>query len=90
MFHPTFPAVNTQPNYTFSRDNAVVIRMINTGRRPNLRVVTRTHRVDLDWLFERSEFRSFHFGEMRVPTNDQVADFLDERECSPRCNGILC
>ena len=27
--------------------------MINQGRSPNLRHVTRTHRVDWDWLFER-------------------------------------
>ena len=27
--------------------------MINKGRSPNQRHVTRTHRVDLDWLFQR-------------------------------------
>ena len=31
------------------QDNAAVIQ----GRSPNLRHVTRTHRVDLDWLFDR-------------------------------------
>ena len=28
---------------------------INEGRSPNLRCITRTHRVDLDWLFERTQ-----------------------------------
>ena len=32
-------------------DNAVVIQMINKGRSPNRWHVTRTHRIDLDWLF---------------------------------------
>ena len=34
-------------------DNDAVIKMIVKGRSPNLRHVGRTHRVDLDWLFER-------------------------------------
>ena len=36
-----------------SIDNAAVIQMINQGRSPSLRHVTRSHRVDWDWLFER-------------------------------------
>ena len=34
-------------------DNEAVIKMIIKGRSPTLRHVSRTHRVDLDWLFER-------------------------------------
>ena len=34
-------------------DNEAVIKMIIKGRRPTLRHVSRTHRVALDWLFER-------------------------------------
>ena len=34
-------------------DNDAVIKMIVKGRSPNLRHVGRTHRVDLDWLFDR-------------------------------------
>ena len=33
-------------------DNDAVIKMIVKGRSPNLRHVGRTHRVDLDWLFD--------------------------------------
>ena len=32
-------------------DSETVIRMIIKGRRPDSRHVSRTHRVDLDWLF---------------------------------------
>ena len=33
--------------------NAAVIQMINKGRSPNMRHVSRSHRVDLDWSSER-------------------------------------
>ena len=34
-------------------DNEVVIKMIKKGRSPTMRHVSRTHRVALDWLFDR-------------------------------------
>ena len=34
-------------------DNEAVIKMIIKGRRPTTRHVSRTHRVALDWLFDR-------------------------------------
>ena len=34
-------------------DNEAVIKMTIKGRSPAMRHVARTHRVDLDWLFER-------------------------------------
>ena len=34
-------------------DNEVVIKMIITGWSPTMRLVSRTHRAALDWLFER-------------------------------------
>ena len=37
------------------KDNVAVIQMINKGRSPNLKHVTRTHRAQLDWLFGRSD-----------------------------------
>ena len=33
-------------------DNDAVIKMTIEGRSPNMRHVARTHRVDLDWLFD--------------------------------------
>ena len=34
-------------------DNEAVIKMIIKGRSPTMRHVSRTHRVALDWLFDR-------------------------------------
>ena len=38
--------------YVFE-DNGAVIKMIIKGRSPTMRHVSRTHRVALDWLFDR-------------------------------------
>ena len=38
--------------YVFE-DNEAVIKMIIKGRSPTMRYVSRTHRVALDWLFDR-------------------------------------
>ena len=35
------------------RTNEAVIKMIIKGRSPTMRHVSRTHRVALDWLFDR-------------------------------------
>ena len=37
-------------------DNEAVIKMIIKGRSPTMRHVSRTHRVALDWLFDRINF----------------------------------
>ena len=37
-------------------DNEAVIKMILMGRSPTMRHVVRTHRVALDWLFDRINF----------------------------------
>ena len=37
-------------------DNEAVIKMIIKGRCPTMRHVSRTHRVALDWLFDRIQF----------------------------------
>ena len=37
-------------------DNEAVIKMVIKGRNPILRHVSRTHRVALDWLFDRINF----------------------------------
>ena len=41
--------------YVFD-DNEAVIKMIFKGRSPIMRHVSRTHRVSLDWLFDRTTF----------------------------------
>ena len=50
---PNIPnSTHTTSLYIFE-DNAAVFQMINKGRSQNLRHVTRMHRVDMDYLFER-------------------------------------
>ena len=49
--------------------------MIVKGRSPALGHVPRTHRVDLDWLFERCQYDPAIMIRF-VPTKDQLADML--------------
>ena len=46
-------------SYIFE-DNEAVIKMIVKGRSPTMRHVSRTHRVALDWLFDRINLDSQH------------------------------
>ena len=60
--------------FTFE-DTAAVIQVINRGRTPNRRHVTRRHKVDLDWLCESVDSdHSMLIEHMR--TSDQLADML--------------
>ena len=62
-------------NLLLLEDNEAVIKMIIKGRSINLRHVLRTHRVDLDWLFER--FREDPGLFIRyVSTKQQIAGML--------------
>ena len=53
MFHRTRSILNLVRCYTFSEDIEAVIKMIIKGRSPTMCHVSRTHRVALDWLFDR-------------------------------------
>ena len=41
------------PCFTFFEDNEAVIKMIIKSKSPTMRHVSRTHRIALDWLFDR-------------------------------------
>ena len=56
-------------------DNEAVIKMTIKGRSPNMRHVQRTHRVNLDWLFERMA-RDPGIRIKYVGTKQQIADIL--------------
>ena len=56
-------------------DNDAVIKMCVKGRSPNLRHVARTHRVDLDWLFDRVKQDPGLYIKY-VGTKEQMADIL--------------
>ena len=59
----------------FFEDNEAVIKMIMKGRSPTMRHVSRTHRVALDWLFDRINLdRKIQI--KYIDTKNQLADIL--------------
>ena len=63
--------------YVFE-DRQAVIKMIIKGRCPTMRHVSRTHRVALDWLFDRKNLDSkIHI--RYIDTKHQLADKLTNR-----------
>ena len=72
--------------YVFE-DNEAVIKMIIKGRSPTMRHVSRTHRVALDWLFDRINLDS-KIQVKYIDTKNQLADMLTKGnftrdECAP-------
>ena len=59
--------------------NEVVIKMIMKGRSPTMRHVSRTHRVALDWLFDRINLGP-KFQIKCIDTKNQLADILTKKE----------
>jgi hypothetical protein len=53
---PTNVTTSGRGRLVILEDNDAVIKMCQKQRSPNMRHVSRTHRVDLDWLFERISF----------------------------------
>ena len=60
--------------YVFE-DNEAVIKMIMKGRSPTMRHVSRTHRVALDWLFDRINLDP-KIQIKYIDTQNQLADIL--------------
>ena len=61
--------------------NEAVIKMIIKGRSPTMRRVSRTHRVALEWLFDRINLDPMI--QIRyVDTKNQLADMLTEGNCT--------
>ena len=56
-------------------DNEAVIKMIIKGRSPTMRHVSRTHRVALDWLFDRINLDS-KIQIKYIDTKNQLTDIL--------------
>ena len=72
--------------YVFE-DNEAVINMIIKGRSPTLRHVSRTHRVALDWLFDRINLDSKIQIEY-IDIRNQLADMLNFTR--DEWNHLLC
>ena len=64
--------------YVFE-DNEAVIKMFIKGRSPTMRHVSRTHRVALDWLFDRIN-RDSKIPIKYIDTKNQLADIFNQRE----------
>ena len=71
-------------------DNEAVVKMIIKGRSPTMRHVSRTHRVALDWLFDRINL------DPKIPikyidTKNQLADILTKGNFTrDEWNHLLC
>ena len=71
-------------------DNEAVIKMIRKGRSPTMRHVSRTHRVALDWLFERIKFDP-KIQIKNINTKSQLADILTKGNFTrDEWNHLLC
>ena len=75
--------------YVFE-DNEAVIKMIIKGRSPTMRHVSRTHRVTLDWLFDRINLDP-KIQIKYIDTKNQLADILTKRNFTrDEWNHLLC
>ena len=75
--------------YVFE-DNEAVIKMIIKGRSPTIRHVSRTHRVALDWLFDRIILDT-KIQIKYIDTKNQLADILTKGNFTrDEWNHLLC
>ena len=74
--------------YVFE-DNEAVIKMIMKGRSPTMRHVSRTHRVALDWLFDRINLEP-KIQIKYIDTKNQLADILKGNFTRDEWNHLLC
>ena len=75
--------------YVFE-DNEAVIKMIFKGRSPTMRHVSRTHRVALDWLFDRINLDP-KIQINYIDTKNQLADILTKGNFTrDKWNHLLC
>ena len=75
--------------YVFE-DNEAVIKMIIKGRSPTMRHVSRTHRVALDWLFDRINLNTT-IQIKYIDTKNQLADTLTKGNFTrDEWNHLLC
>ena len=75
-------ATNAKPSSHFGalhnilEDNEAEIKMIIKGRSPTMRHVSRTHRVALDWLFDRINVDTQNQKSHILIPKNQLADML--------------
>ena len=70
-------------------DNEAVIKMIIKGRSPTMRHVSRTHRVALDWLFDRINLDQ-KVQIKCVESKNELADIFNTKAVSRVTSGTTC
>ena len=86
---PSMPISNGKAKLLILEDNDAVIKMCAKCRSPNMRHVGRTHRVDLDWLFERIQ-KDPAISIKYVNTKQQLADILTKGSFTEATWKVLC
>ena len=85
----TIPESTGMRKIVIFEDNDAVIKQIIKGRSPNMRHIPRTHRVDLDWLWERIRDDPGVFIKY-VGTKEQIADMFTKGSFTAEQWSRLC
>jgi hypothetical protein len=85
----TFPGPAGLGELVVLEDNDAVMDMIMTGRTNRMRDVPRTHRIDLDWLFERILYDPA-ISIKYVNTKQQIADIFTKGSFTEATWKVLC
>ena len=85
--HSSKIAIIQHANFIFvSEDNEAEIKQINEGNSPTMRHISRTHRVDFDWLHHRINVDPQN--EIKyVNTTEQLVDIHTKKDHSQETNG---
>ena len=86
---PSLPSFLHNTKLVFMQDNDAVIKMVVKCRAPTLKHVPRTHRINLDWLFERCRMDPCVFGRY-IHTKQQIADMLTKGNFTAEQWEYLC
>ena len=86
---PSLPSLRYNTKSFFVQDNDAVIKMVVKARAPTLKHVSRTHRIDLDWLFERVSADPSIYGRY-IHTKLQLADLLTKGQFTAEQWLALC
>ena len=90
VFHSNVPSSHQEALLYVFEDNEAVIKMIIKGRSPTMRHVSRTHRVALDWLFDRLNLDP-KIRIKYIDTKNQLADILTKGNFTrDEWNDLLC
>ena len=88
--HTNTPSFQIESQLYIFEDNEAVIKMITKGRSPTMKHVSRTHRVALDWWFNRINLEP-KIQIKYVDTKNQLADILTKGSFSrDEWSHLLC